>query len=162
VRRSLAVELEVGDRPFFVVVNHWSSKYEDDRDFGAVQPPRRPTGAYRMAQAEVIRAWAEGLLRRDAEAALVVLGDLNDSAWSAAVRRLAAPPFENLLLRVPEPERYTYVFEGAGQALDHVVVSPALARGAEAEVVHLNADCADERRSSDHDPVVVRLPVPPG
>ncbi|HEX9638416.1 MAG TPA: endonuclease/exonuclease/phosphatase family protein, partial [Acidobacteriota bacterium] len=160
VRRSLAVELEAGGRPLFVVVNHLSSKYEDDRDYGAIQPPRRPTGARRLAQAEAIRAWAEQLLELDPEARLVVLGDLNDYEWSPAVRRLAAPPLENLILRLPEPERTTYVFEGAAQAIDHVIVSPALAAGAAADILHLNADCADPFRTSDHDPVLVRLGFP--
>lgn len=157
VRRSLAIELDVRGAPWFVVVNHWSSKYGDDRDYGARQPPRRDTAANREAQAGEIRAFAESLLRLDADARVVVLGDLNDYEWSPGVARLAAPPFENLLLRLPEPDRYSYVFEGAAQLIDHVVVSPALAQGAEVDVVHVNADCADARRTSDHDPVVVRL-----
>lgn len=158
VRRSLAVELDVAGAPWFVIVNHWSSKYGDDRDYGAIQPPRRSSSAHREAQAEVIRAFAESLLRLDGGARVVVLGDLNDYEWSPGVARLGAAPFENLLLRLPEPDRYSFVFEGAAQLIDHVVVSPALARGAEVDVVHVNADCADRRRSSDHDPVVVRLP----
>ena len=40
---------------------------------------------------------------------------------------------------------------------DHVVVSPALAKDAEIEVLHLNSDCSDEKRTSDHDPVVARF-----
>jgi hypothetical protein len=158
VRRSLAVELDVHGAPWFVVVNHWSSKYGDDRNYGARQPPRRDTAASREAQAGVIRTFAESLLRLDSDARVVVLGDLNDYEWSPGVARLAAPPFENLLLRLPEPDRYSYVFEGAAQLIDHVVVSPTLARGAEVDVVHVNADCADTKRTSDHDPVVVRLP----
>ena len=35
VRRSLAVELEFRGRPLFVIANHWSSKYGDERDWGA-------------------------------------------------------------------------------------------------------------------------------
>jgi predicted extracellular nuclease len=157
VRRSLAVELEVAGMPWFVVVNHWSSKYGDGRDYGATQPPRQISGPNREAQAEVIRSWAESLLRLDPRARVVLLGDFNDYEWSPGVARLSAAPFEDLLLRLPEPDRYSYVFEGAAQLIDHVVVSPALAEGAEVDVVHVNADCADERRTSDHDPVLVRL-----
>ncbi|KAB2964152.1 MAG: hypothetical protein F9K18_07790 [Thermoanaerobaculia bacterium] len=157
VRRSLAVELEAGGARLFVIVNHWSSKYQDDRAFGAVQPPRRPTGSRRLAQAREIRAFAERLLAADADARVVVIGDLNDYPWSEPVELISRPPLENLLLRVPAARRYTFNFEGAGQALDHVVVSPALARGAEAEVVHLDADCPEGVRVSDHDPLVVRV-----
>ena len=62
--------------------------------------------------------------------------------------------------RLPAADRYTFNFEGASGLLDHVVVSPSLSREAEVDVVHVNSDRADERRSSDHDPVVVRLRVP--
>lgn len=157
VRRSLAVELEVDGEPLFLVVNHWSSKWDDDRDFGARQPPAKPTGAKRRAQAEVVRTWVEEILAIDPEARVAVLGDLNEPEWAPGVSRLAEPPLENLILRLPEPERYTFNFEGAGQVLDHVVVSPALAGGAEIEILHLNSDCPDSLRTSDHDPVVVRF-----
>lgn len=157
VRRSLAVELEAGGVRLFVIVNHWSSKYQDDRLFGAAQPPRRPTASRRLAQAREIRAFVDRLLDADPHARVVVLGDLNDYPWSAAVRLVSGPPLDNLLLRVPEKRRYTFNFEGTAQALDHVVVSPALARGAEAEIVHVDADCPDGVRVSDHDPLVVRV-----
>jgi len=159
VRRSLAVELRFAGRSLFVVANHWSSKYDDDRVFGATQPPRTPTAAKRLAQAREIRSFVESLLAADRDARVLVLGDLNDFEFAAPVTALAAPPLENLVLRVSEPERYTYVFEGTSQVLDHVVVSPALAAGAQVDIVHLNADCADPRRTSDHDPVVARLRV---
>jgi uncharacterized protein len=60
-------------------------------------------------------------------------------------------------MRVPAASRYTFNFEGASQVLDHVVVSPALAKDAAAEVLHINSDCSDEKRTSDHDPVLVKL-----
>lgn len=157
VRRSLAVELLFRGRTLFVVGNHWSSKSDDDRAFGPVQPPRTPTAPRRLAQAVEIRAFVDRLLAADPNARVVVLGDLNDLEHSEPVRLLAAPPLENLVLRVPPESRYTFNFEGGSQVLDHVVVSPALAAEAAAEIPHVNTDCANAKRSSDHDPVVVRL-----
>lgn len=159
VRRSLAVELRFAGRTLFVVVNHLSSKTDDDRPFGATQPPRAPTSPRRLAQADEIRSFGDRLLAADPHANVVLLGDMNDNEFSEPVRHLSAPPFENLLLRVPRATRYTFNFGGASGLLDHVVVSPALARGAEVEILHVNADRADERRTSDHDPVVARLRV---
>lgn len=159
VRRSLAVELRFAGKPLFVVVNHWSSKSDDDRPYGGTQPPRAPTAARRLAQAREVRGFAERLLRADPRARVVVLGDLNDTEHSEPVRHLSALPFENLVLRVPEAARYSFNFGGVSALLDHVVVSPELSRAAEVEVVHVNADRADSRRSSDHDPVVARLLV---
>ncbi len=157
VRRSLAVELLFRGKKLFVVANHLSSKSDDDRAFGSAQPPRAPTVARRLAQAREIRSFAQSLLAADPEARVVLLGDLNDFEHSEAVRHLSAPPLENLILRVPIASRYTFNFEGASQVLDHVVVSPALAKDAEIEILHLNSDCSDEKRTSDHDPVVARF-----
>lgn len=157
VRRSLAVELEVDGEPLFLAVNHWSSKWDDDRDFGANQPPRKPTEAKRLAQAEVVRAWVDRILALDPDARVLLLGDFNEPQWAPGVSRLAEPPLENLVTRVPEQLRYSFNFEGASQLIDHVIVSPALAERAEIEIPHLDSDCAEVRRVSDHDPVVVRF-----
>jgi hypothetical protein len=46
---------------------------------------------------------------------------------------------------LPPAERYTYVFQGNSQVLDHVLVSPALAgRLTGFDVVHVNAEYADQ------------------
>lgn len=159
VRRSLAVELRFAGRSLFVVTNHWSSKYDDDRPFGATQPPRALTAPKRLAQAREIRAFVERILAADPNARVAVLGDLNEGEDAEAVTALAAPPLENLLLRVRDADRYTFNFEGGSQVLDHVVVTPALAADAAVDIVHVNADCAAPKRTSDHDPVVVRLRI---
>jgi predicted extracellular nuclease len=157
VRRSLAVELRWRGRPLFVVVNHWSSKFADDRLFGARQPPRRGTSEYRLRQAKVVRAFADRLLAADPHAALVVLGDFNDVETSPALGELARPPLVPLVEGLAPPDRYSFEFEGNAQLIDHIVVSPALADGAEIDAVHRNADCPDAARSSDHDPLIARL-----
>lgn len=159
VRRSLAVELLFRGKPLFVIANHLSSKSDDDRAFGAPQPPRTPTNSRRLAQAREVRAFVDRLLAADPKARVAVLGDLNDFEHSEAVRLLGTAPLENLVLRVPAESRYTFNFEGASQVLDHVVVSPVLGPGSAIEIVHVNSDCSDEKRVSDHDPVVVRLQV---
>jgi predicted extracellular nuclease len=157
VRRSLAAEVRFGGKTLFVVANHLSSKYDDDRPFGGTQPPKTPTVAKRLAQAREIRAFVERLLAADPRARVVVLGDLNDFEHSESVRLLGAAPLENLVLRVSPESRYTFNFEGASQMLDHVVVSPALAKDAAIEILHVNSDCSDAKRTSDHDPVLARL-----
>ena len=78
----------------------------------------------------------------------MILGDLNDVEESAAVEELARPPLVNLSARLEAEDRYTFVFEGNAQLLDHVLVSPALARRAEVDIVHFNSDCPDTRRSA--------------
>lgn len=61
---------------------------------------------------------------------------------------------EALMSTLPEHERYSYIYEGNSQVLDHVLVSDA-PRGVDYDVVHINAEFADQ--ASDHDPQVVRF-----
>ncbi len=159
VRRSLAAEVRFRGKTVFVIVNHWSSKMDDDRLFGSVRPPRAVTVARRVAQAQEIRSFITKILEADPRARVVALGDLNDFEFSEAVTTLAAPPLTNLILQVPEEERYTFNFEGASQVLDHIIVSPELAKKADINIVHANSDAADEQRTSDHDPLVARFEI---
>jgi predicted extracellular nuclease len=156
-RKPLAAEFDFAGRRLFLVNLHLSSKLGDDRQFGAVQPPRQPTGAQRVEQARLVREFVGRILAVDPEAAVVILGDCNDFDFAPPLQLLAAPPLESLYARLPRGERYTYVFQGSSQALDHVVVSAGLARRAEVDAVHVNAEFPERDRGSDHDPVVARL-----
>jgi predicted extracellular nuclease len=164
-RKPLAMEARFAGRPLFLVANHLRSKGGDDPLFGAFQPPRVPTEEQRTAQATAVAAFAAELLAADPGARVVVLGDLNDHPFSPPLARLEAVGLVNLTAALPEEDRYTYVYEGNSQVLDHVLVSPALAAGARADAVHLHADFPASRRASDHDPVVARwrpaAPSPP-
>jgi hypothetical protein len=159
VRKTLVAEFRFAGEPVFVLVNHWTSKWDDDRAFGARQPPRAGTAAKRLAQAKVVREFVDRMLAASPGARIAVVGDLNEPDDAPAVRLLQAPPLTNLPLAIEEGDRYSFNFEGNSELIDHVVVSPALAAGAVAEVVHLNTNCPDSLRVSDHDPIVVRLPV---
>src|SRR5690606_6503019 len=107
VRRSLAVEVEIRGGRLFVIVNHWSSKYEDDCAFGAAQPPRTPTWTRRPAQGKGIRGFVAALLAVDPRAKVVVIGDFNDVLGSSTLDELGQPPLTNLVERLPEETRYT-------------------------------------------------------
>jgi len=158
-RKPLVVELELGGEPLVVVVCHLRSKGGDDPLFGRRQPPILSSEAQRVPQAERVRTLVGTLLDADPGARVVVLGDLNDFEFSEAVGVLAAPPMVNLIERVPVAERSTYVYLGNSQTLDHIIVSPTLAEGAEIEVVHVNADLPASQQASDHDPVIARLQI---
>lgn len=157
-RKSLAAEMQFGGRTFFLVVNHLKSKRGDTGTFGAIQPPEFRTEEQRTCQAEIVGRFAASLLERNPDAAVIVAGDMNEHEFRRPMRRLAeVSGLVNLIERVPVEDRYTYSFEGNLQVLDHIFVSPALARDAVIDIVHTNADRADSTAASDHDPVVVRL-----
>ena len=107
----------------------------------------------------IVADWVAALLAVDPEAAVVVLGDLNELGYATPVRILEATPLEDLTGRIAPDDRYTFVFNGNSQLLDHVLVSPGLDRAADlsVDIVHLNADKAEYGRASDHDPIVVEV-----
>lgn len=155
-RRPLVAELTFRGHRLFVVVNHLKSRRQDDPLAGAVQPPRLLTEPQRRAQAGLVHRFALDLLAADHGAKIVVLGDMNDFEFGPAVTDLAGSDLENLMLRVPAPLRYTYIYEGNSQCIDHVLVSPALSTS-EVEVVHLAVDFPEAGGTSDHDPVLARF-----
>lgn len=158
-RKPLVVELEVGGDQWFFVVCHLRSKGGDDSLFGRRQPPIRWSENQRGLQTALVRKLIDDLHVADPGARIIALGDLNDFEFRKPVESLALPPMVNLMKRLPESERWTYVYQGNSQTLDHIIVSPALAKGAEIEVIHVNADFPASERASDHDPVIARFKI---
>jgi hypothetical protein len=81
------------------------------------------------------------------------------------------PPLLNMTNTSPAEDRYSFVFDGSAQTLDHIVVNQALldsATSVRIEHARLNADFGNDNfgdagvpmRVSDHDPVVAYLAVP--
>jgi len=160
-RRSLVVMLRFGASRLILINNHLTSKGPDDRLLGSIQPPVRHSEPQRIEQARLIRNLVDRLLAEDAGARVIVLGDLNELEFRPPVTELESTgSLTDLIRRVPAAERYTYVYQGSSQVLDHILVSPALAGGAEIDVVHVSSDQPEAGRASDHDPVICRLAVP--
>lgn len=158
-RKPLAGEFVFNGHTIFVIGNHFNSKGGDNPLFGFNQPPVLNSEAQRQQQASVVRNFVQSLYAVDATTNVIVLGDLNDFEFSAPVNTLKNAPLTALIEKLPTNERYTYVFEGNSQALDHIMVSPTLDTGAAAEfdVVHINAEYTAADRVSDHDPGVARF-----
>jgi uncharacterized protein len=149
-------EFRYRDRTLFVIANHFNSKGGDDPLFGRFQPPQRVTEVQRHAQAQVVNDFVDSILAVDQRADVVVLGDLNDFEFSETLQILQGGVLENLLLTLPRPERYTYVFEGNSQVLDQILTSRQLFRSLSVyDVVHVNSEFADQ--ASDHEPQVARF-----
>jgi uncharacterized protein len=157
-RKPLAGEFRFNGHTVFVVANHFNSKGGDNPLFGRFQPPLALTQAQREQQATVVRDFVRSLLEVDANANVVVLGDLNDFQFSTTLGILKTAPLADLGDRLADSDRYTYVFEGNSQALDHILVTGNLAAGAAYDIVHMNAEYAE--RASDHDGVIARLYLP--
>jgi hypothetical protein len=92
-------------------------------------------------------------------------GDIDDNGTS-----LPSPPLVNLSAAAPAGDRYSYVFDGNAQSLDHVLVNSAITAATSARWVEhprLDADFPESLRGvdttparvSDHDPVVAFFEV---
>jgi predicted extracellular nuclease len=152
-RKPLVAELAWEGRRLFVLVCHFKS----------MRSPIRREADYakkqRHAQAEIVYGFAADLLDCDPQAAIVLLGDLNDVPGSKTLKLLKGGRFHNLLDDVPHQYCYTRRHGHEPQALDHILVSPALRRGATLRIPHLHSDPTPggPEPASDHDPVVAVL-----
>lgn len=159
-RKPLAGEFTFNGHRLFVIANHFASKGGDHPLFGRFQPPLRPTETRRHQQAQIVNQFVNSILSIDRAANVIVLGDFNDFEFSTTLNLLRGDALRNLFETLPQRERYTYIFDGNAQALDHILVSGSLfAALVKFDVVHLNAEFADQ--ASDHDPSVAifRLPA---
>ncbi len=113
----------------------------------------------RQGQSAVVQAFVTDLLNADSDANVSVIGDLNEFEFVSPVTGLESVGLTNLINDLPPDERYTFIFQGNSQVLDHVLVSSSLL-GAEVDVVHVNVEFpATDSRASDHDPVLARVSV---
>jgi predicted extracellular nuclease len=161
-RKPLAAEFEFAGQRILFVNLHLTSRGASTPLFGAVQPPEIGGLQRRVDQAAEVRKHLEARVAAEPGLEVVVLGDLNEFAFAEPVTVLEGdhtpPLLTNLSGLLPEEERYSFVFQGNAQQLDHVLVSTGLRAAAEIDFVHVNAEFQDA--ASDHDPVVARLLVP--
>lgn len=166
-RKPLVATFEAGGRRLVLIAAHLKSRSEDQPLSGRFQAPEERTAVQRLAQAAVIAGFVGDLARADPEARIIVLGDLNDVGGSATLARLASAGLVDLAATLPPAERYSYVYEGISQDLDHVLVDADLLAAAALDIVHFNAEFPAEERASDHDALLLRLaprvavPAPP-
>jgi uncharacterized protein len=155
-RKPLVGEFRYHGKPVFVVANHFVAKLGDDPIMGRYQPPSRSSEDQRTAQATLVSDFVHSIEAIDSRADVVVVGDLNDFEFSQTASILTAGgQLTDLPATLPENQRYTYVYEGNSEVLDHILVSGALLPRHDYQVVHINSEFADQ--TSDHDPQIVRL-----
>ena len=155
-RKPLAAEFTFRGRTVFVIANHFVSKGGDQPLFGRFQPPTLSSATQRLQQTQIVAGFVSQILAVDPNAPVIVLGDLNDFEFSAPVVALKNAGLTALIETLPPNERYSYVYEGNSQTLDHLLVSSGLLSAKTGfDVVHVNAEFFDQ--ASDHDPSVARF-----
>lgn len=163
-RAPLRLDVSIDGRAYILFNNHFKSKRG-----GELATERR-----RIEQAQHINRLVAGILAENESARVIVIGDLNDYEQSAPLQTLADGGLFNVLERVPEAERYTFVFSGVSQLIDGLLVSPAVEPFIDSvTILHTNADYPDSMteelsadlipyKATDHDIpfMVVNLDVP--
>jgi len=158
-RPPLLVNVDIDGQSLSIFINHFKSKRGGELE----------TAPRRLAQAQHLLDLVSATMAPDRDTAIVVLGDFNDYDKSSVMEvLLESGILIDGLERVPESERYSYIFDGASQLVDWILVTPWLKdRIVSANIFHINADypyqlglsLKDDEihlRSSDHDiPFVV-------
>ena len=177
-REPLYGKFQVGGEVVHIVGNHFKSKGGDTPIFGYIQPFERPTEVQRKMQAQAVRDFVDDpLLAGDPGAMVMVTGDLNDFQFGEHDEGPDDPvailegvgggePFTNLVNMEKQEERWTFLFDGNSQVLDHMLVNDRLlAQLAGTDILHFNAafpaslgaDATTTLRASDHDAIEGRF-----
>ncbi|MGH8493303.1 MAG: endonuclease/exonuclease/phosphatase family protein [Moraxellaceae bacterium] len=131
----------------------------------------KKTARKRQRQAEVLAEWLSAELAMHPEKSLLVLGDFNATpdvlGGVDVLGLLQASGLVDVDERLPPAEHYSYIHDCRGEALDHVLVSPALLPAVQAVAVSRGNAGARKKagapaalRSSDHDGLVLYLRLP--
>lgn len=144
-RKPLVAEFLFNEQSVFIVGNHFASKRSDN-------------DAQRAQQATLVGDFVEDLLVEDADANVIVAGDLNDLNGSVPIEILEESGLANLTDSLSADDRYTFEFRNRLQQLDYILTSQNLADDAEVDIVHANVNFPNAL--SDHDPVLARFSLP--
>ncbi len=162
---DLVVRNEAGntERPLTLIINHWKSKAGSD-------PAQKQFTDRRIAEAQLVASIVNERLAANPTAAIMVVGDLNDFPQSEPLRVLTeTTPLRNLATIAQPSDRYSYIYQGLSQILDHILVTPNLRSALlDFAYVHVDADYPaslatqpNPYRVSDHDPPYARFRITP-
>ena len=130
---KIAIKIQEDSKQTFTLfINHFKSKRE-----GVVE-----TAPRRLAQAEYINQLVREILTEDPSANIIVMGDFNDFEHSPTLQHMTDKGhLVNPHLRIPDIDRYSYVYGGVSQLIDGILLSPELVdRVVVAGIQHTSAD----------------------
>lgn len=178
-RKSLLGEFTFAGNSVYVAANHLPSKggsgsfWQLDQDIDNGQPLNNGW-AKRNAIAEDVWHMLDTIQSASADNRIVAGGDWNEFYFNRALEaatgyvdangeaRTGGARFDNLTVtKLSEAERYTYMFDGRSQAIDHVIVDQQLGAVASYDVVHINTGYNTQGGTnpalSDHDPALAQF-----
>lgn len=142
------------DKDFFMIDNHLSSKRGDDGVWGKNQPVDRSSELKRHDQARTVKAFIDSILAARQDAVIVSVGDYNDYWFSETLSIMKGGNMKNAVEELPKDQRYSFVYNGCSQILDHILV-PHRVTISNPDILNVNSEFGG--KLSDHDPVFVQL-----
>lgn len=152
-----------GARALTVIVNHFKSK------LGGEKPEAR-----RQLQGESLGQYVDQVRKDRPGVPVLATGDFNALFEDGAYKKLVSRPdgsrrFQDTTMTVPEEDRYTYIYKGKPNMLDHMLVTDDLmAAHAGTTIEHFNSGKSDHAQASnpkvpngvsDHDVIVATFNV---
>jgi VCBS repeat-containing protein len=157
-RKPLVADFSFNGQTVRLIDVHFTSRLGSDPLEGANQPPNDAGDASRTAQGQAVAAYVNSALATDPSLKLGVMGDFNGFYFEGGVGSIEATGLTDLHRLNAVEERYSYIFDGNLQAIDHMLVSGGLLSGAMFDAVHINAEQpTGAARATDHDPVLGRF-----
>jgi uncharacterized repeat protein (TIGR01451 family) len=152
----LKVEIVTGQQEklvIYIINNHFTSMS------GGVEA----TEPRRLEQANWNVQLLSEIISQDPQAFVAILGDLNSYFESAPIQTLRNAGLQHVIDVLPPTERYTYIYQGESQVLDHILITSSLMDYLrKVTIYHANADYplplpGDQSsiHESDHDPVII-------
>lgn len=147
-----------GAKELTVIVNHFKSKLGGD----GPEPRRQMQGQY-------LGEYVDALKATDPNKSVIVVGDLNANYEDGAYKKLAyksdgTERFKDVALTLPEEDRYTYIYRGKKNILDHIMVTGDLFSSLRSvSIPHIDTvkgaskfklDPTTSAGISDHDPII--------
>lgn len=165
-RAPLGANFTFNGETVTIIGSHFTSKIGSDNTFSGNQPPANAGALARAAQAAAINSYIDGLLALDPDALIALAGDFNEFHFEEPLEVLtgaldfdggsvsagSSVVLENLTYLLDPSDRYSVLFQGNAQMLDHILATSALAEGAAFDAVHLNTSVG--LPGSDHDPLL--------
>lgn len=151
-------------RDFQMINVHFSSKGRSSPLFGAKQPADmrqedpdvNRSVDKRLKQAGAVAKYINALSPVDKER-VIVTGDFNEFEFISPLKALQSTGLTLMTNTIPRGLRYSFIFKGNAQVLDHFLVGADLVSSAQVEIVHVNNEFPDA--ASDHEPVVLEFEV---
>ncbi|MDN6698594.1 MAG: chitobiase/beta-hexosaminidase C-terminal domain-containing protein, partial [Staphylococcus equorum] len=157
-RKPLAAQFEFNGESVVLLNNHLNSKLGDKPEYGQDRTETNVSRGQREKLAKEQNRFVQEIKADNPNENVVVLGDMNDFEFSGPVQTLKGDELHNLVEDVDSDKRYSYVYNGMSQVLDHALVSNNLKDKADLRMMKVNADFTDDHgRASDHDPVYVEI-----